>query len=197
LSRSSYYFIFSLLWNLSSFIFVFNFIFASISFFLLLSTYSNRLFFHQAQRFGHFQLRLFFHQAQGFGANIFNSAYFFIKRKGLAQTFSTPPMFSSSAKVWRKYFSSPPIFLQMQGFGANNYKRRLGFRFPTKSFSKPAKTFLQFVSHSKVRYARSQMQCSHEKKGVKQRSQSKAKQKVKCVPLKRSENSFCKKNVKS
>jgi hypothetical protein len=37
------------------------------------------------------------------------SAYFFIKRKGLAQTFSTPPIFSSSAKVWRKHFSSPPI----------------------------------------------------------------------------------------
>jgi hypothetical protein len=35
-----------------------------------------------------FQLRLFFHQAQRFGANIFNSAYFFFKRKGLAQTFS-------------------------------------------------------------------------------------------------------------
>jgi hypothetical protein len=32
-----------------------------------------------------FQVRPFFHQAQRFGAVIFKSAYFFIKRKGLAQ----------------------------------------------------------------------------------------------------------------
>ncbi len=63
--------------------------------------------------------RLFFHQAQRFGANIFMDAYFFIKRKGLAQTFSWTPIFSSSAKVWCKHFHGRLFFHQAQRFGAN------------------------------------------------------------------------------
>jgi hypothetical protein len=38
------------------------------------------------------------------------SVYFFIKRKGLAQTFQSPHIFLSSAKVWRKHIQSPHIF---------------------------------------------------------------------------------------
>jgi hypothetical protein len=40
-------------------------------------------------------------------------------RKGLAQTFSTPPIFSSSAKVWRKHFQLHLFFYQAQRFGIN------------------------------------------------------------------------------
>jgi hypothetical protein len=100
---------------------------------------------------------------QGFGANIFNSAYFSIKRKGLAQTFS------ESAKI----FSLHQKFLQA------------------------CQNFLQFVSLPKEKMQEVKCDVRTKMKGVKQKSQSKAKQKVMCVPLKLSENSFCKKNVKS
>jgi hypothetical protein len=91
----------------------------------------------------------------------------------LAQLFSIPPIFSSSAKVGRKHFQLRLFFLQA------------------------CQNFLQFVSLLKEKMQEVKCDVRTKMKGVKQKSQSKAKQKVMCVPLKLSENSFCKKNVKS
>jgi hypothetical protein len=109
-------------------------------------------------------------QAQRLGPNIFNSAYFFIKRKGLAQTFSIPPIFSSSAKVWRKHFQFRLFFHQAQRFGANIFNsayffiKRKGLaetfsesakNFPVKSFPSLPKLFFSLFHYQKKRCKKS------------------------------------------
>jgi hypothetical protein len=82
----------------------------------------------------------FFIKRKGLAQTFSKSAYFFTKRKGLAQTFQSPHIFSSSAKVWRKHFQSPHIFSSSAkvwrkhfqsapifSSDANNFKKRLGF----------------------------------------------------------------------
>ncbi len=91
--------------QLFSFNFDFHFIFIFIFYHFIFDSFS--------------KVRIFFHQAQRFGANVSKSAYFSIRRKGLTQTFQSPHIFPSGAKVWRKHFKVRIFFHQAQRFGAN------------------------------------------------------------------------------
>jgi hypothetical protein len=99
--------------------------------------------------------------------------------------FSDPPKFWSGAKVWRINFTHPPRILSSAKIWRTDFSNPHNFD-----------SLACFVSKKDMQ--KSQMQCPCERIGAKAKitKQSKVK-KVMCVPLKLSENSFCKKNVKS
>jgi hypothetical protein len=69
-----------------------------------------------------------------FGANIFQRPHtFFIRRKGLAQTFfKGRTHFSSGAKVWREHFSKAAhVFFRREGL-AQTFSKSAYFSFRSK-----------------------------------------------------------------
>jgi hypothetical protein len=103
----------------------------------------------------------------------------------LAQIIFKSAYFFSDAKVWRNDSQEAPRFAE----SAKN--------FLSKVFSSLPELFFSLFHFPKKDMQEVKCNVRTKRKGVKQKSQSKAKQKVTCVPLKLSENSFCKKNVKS
>jgi hypothetical protein len=96
---------------------------------------------------------------------IFNSAYFFIKHKGLAQTFSDPPIFSSSAKVWRKHFQKAPKTFHQNFFQACQH-------FSSVCFIAQRKDMQEFKCNIRTK-----------RKGVKAKISKQSKSKRSCVFL--------------
>jgi hypothetical protein len=106
-----------------------SFLFILFYFILILYVYSFHLLhppnFCKAQRFSAtiFQIRLSFGQAQRFGASIFHIRLGFCQEQRFgAVIFPNPPIFSSSAKVWRSNSQVHLFFHQAQRLGAVIFK---------------------------------------------------------------------------